>query len=827
MQNLTQTMIELWQLACQGRGRPSCRVEDGHFVFTVSGNRDQWGELCQAAGVPSTATETTDGETLTMRWESHADEIFGVGGRLACTLDNYEMRPQQLWMGRMVQRSIEMGVPAVVEAGTGTGKSFAYAAVCMAMDKRLVISTSNKALQMQLYRKDIPFLSTLFPGKRVALVQGKNNYACRAKAEDMVSGALTFVNPDLQGWYAGTETGNVEEIPFATDWKELAEITADDRCLGRMCGRYEECFYYAAKEQRSEANVLICNHILLCMDQMYPGAGIVPGADVIVVDEAHKLADYARNVLGVEFRLSAVEKAIQRGDKYDADTGPAGEALRDFEHEIYLLQDKSRDPQIGLPADQGIIGGLELAAALNELAEELWRSDELPSNAEQVLCQKDADAIRSVAGMVEAVSAETAKGFVRWIDQSNRDAVTLHCAPYDVSEFIGRLAGFWTADTSTRLSASGEPVALDYTHCSQCHRKLTANTVAILDGKPYGPDCILKVDLFGDAERVTLAEWLTQTHDTGRTVSPTYEIPRTPVIFTSATIAAPDMSHFLRESGIPYALQMQVESPFDYKKNALLYVPNGATPDPNTENYLSYLIGDLRNLVQASRGGAFLLFTSYRMMNAAVNALRYEFERAGWPVYVQGELPKLEIAKRFREHGDGVLFATKSFFEGVSIDGDALRLVVIDKMPFEAPNPLNTAQEAALKMWAVGQGKSQREAEMYPFNHLRVPRMIIEIKQGVGRLIRTATDRGVMAVLDPRIRSKSYGRQMVLPSMPPARLVHSVAEVGAFFAERRPVLATPVVPTLPSNGKSNGYHKERALPVEKVLVRDEDGGLWA
>jgi len=823
MQNLTQTMIELWQLACQGRGRPSCRVEDGEFVFSVTGNRGQWGDLCKAAGVPSNAEETTGPsghpDTLTMRWESHADSIFGAGGLLAGQMDNYEMRPQQLWMGRMVQRSIEMNVPAVVEAGTGTGKSFAYAAVCMAMNKRLVISTSNKALQMQLYRKDIPFLSTLFPGKKVALVQGKNNYACRAKAEDMVSGGLTFVNPELQGWYKATETGNVEEIPFATDWKELAEITADDRCLGKMCGWYGECFYYAAKEQRAEADVLICNHMLLCMDQMYPGAGIVPGADVIVVDEAHKLADYASNVLGVEFRLAALEKAIQRGDKYDADTGPVGEALRDFEHEIYLLQDKNRDSQIGLPSDQEIIGGLELAAALNELAEELWRTDELPSSAEQALCQRDADALRTVAGQVEAVSAETAKGFVRWIDQSDRDKVSLHCTPYDVSEFIGRLGGFWTAE-------SDDPMVVDYTHCSACHRKLTADTVAILDGKPYGPDCILKVDLFGDAERVSLAEWLTQT--TVSTDSATYEYARTPVIFTSATLAAPDMSHFLRESGIPYALQMQVESPFDYKKNALLYVPNGATPDPNTETYLSYLIGDLRNLVQASNGGAFLLFTSYRVMNEAVNALRSSFERAGWPVYVQGELPKLEIAKRFREQSNGVLFATKSFFEGVSIDGDALRLVVIDKMPFEAPNPLNTAQEAALKVWAVGQGKSQREAEMYPFNALRVPRMIIEIKQGVGRLIRTATDRGVMAVLDPRIRSKSYGRQMVLPSMPPARLVHSVAEVGAFFAERRPVLATPVVPTLPTGKNGNGHHRaERALPVEKALVRDEDGGLWA
>ena len=308
-----------------------------------------------------------------------------------------------------------------------------------------------------------------------------------------------------------------------------------------------------------------------------------------------------------------------------------------------------------------------------------------------------------------------------------------------------------------------------------------------------------------------------------------------PVIFTSATLAAPDMSHFLRESGLPYALQMQVDSPFDYKRNALLYIPNGTTPDPGSDAYLTYLIDDLRRLVQASRGGAFLLFTSYHTLNEAVQALRYDFESRGWPVLVQGELPKLEIAKRFREQGSSVLFATKSFFEGVSIDGDALRLVVIDKMPFEAPNPLNTAQEAALTRWAMANGQSQRAAEFYPFNALRVPKMVIELKQGVGRLIRTATDRGVMAILDPRIRVKQYGRQAVLPSMPPARLVASAWDVEQFFEGQRPTIAIPIVPTLPVNGNGhqrnghqrNGHQRKEALFVEKKLNRDEDGELWA
>ncbi len=819
MKPLRETMIDLWQAACQDKGRRSCRVEDGHFVLEITGNRARWEEMTAAAGVPSQAVENIDGDTLTMRWPSHADAVFGADGLLAQALDKYEVRPQQLWMGRMVQRAIEMGQPAVIEAGAGTGKSFAYAAVCMAMGKKLVISTSNKALQMQLYQKDIPFLSTIFPGKKVALVQGKGNYACRAKAEDLVSGRFTIPNEELRRWYATTDSGNVEEIPFAVDWQELRELTADDQCLGKMCSRYGECFYYQAKEARKEADVLITNHMLLCMHQAYPGAGILPDPGVVVVDEAHKLADYARNVIGVEFQLRSVAKTLAKAEKHDASALSALEALEDYERELYILQRSAQDSQIGLRNEQVLNGGERLAGAMEATADEIWEAAVMPSTQEGALAAKDADAIRSMARNVREVSEATRKGFVRWIDQSDKDAIKLNSTPFDVSRFIGELAGFVQCD--------GDSEPLDHTRCTKCHRKLTAETVALLGGQPYGPDCILTVDIFGDAERVSLADWLAKDHEPAVGGEPPAS-QRSPVIFTSATLAAPNMSHFMRESGIPYALQMQVESPFNYRKNALLYVPNGTTPNPGSDEHLTYLVDDIRQLVRQAKGGAFLLFTSYRTLNHCVSELHYQFESWGYPVYVQGELPKLEIAKRFREQGNGVLFATKSFFEGVSIDGDALRLVVIDKMPFEAPSPLNTAQEEALREYAVTTLNLRgKQAEWYPFEALRVPKMTIELKQGAGRLIRTATDRGVIAILDPRLRSSRYGRNDVLPSLPPAPLVSSLLATEKFFAAYVP---TPIVPTLPTlNGhKSNGHgRKETALFVEKVLNRDEDGELWA
>jgi ATP-dependent DNA helicase DinG len=211
---------------------------------------------------------------------------------------------------------------------------------------------------------------------------------------------------------------------------------------------------------------------------------------------------------------------------------------------------------------------------------------------------------------------------------------------------------------------------------------------------------------------------------------------RQATVFCSATLAAPDMAHFMTQAGLPQALQMQAASPFDYANNALHYLPSGTAPAPSAQGWLAWAIDEMRQLVLASRGGAFLLFTSYNAMNTAVAQLGRIFTARGLTVLVQGEMPKLETARRFRSDGNAVLFATKSFFEGVSIDGAALRLVVVDKMPFEAPTPLTQAMEADLLDKGRAVGMAGKTLEMYPFNALRVPRMIIELKQALGRLIR-------------------------------------------------------------------------------------------
>lgn len=808
MSDLKRLMFDLWESACADNPlRPSAQVVDGHFVLTIKGNRDNWATVTMLAGVPDCAEQRIDGDMLTCRWPSHADAIFGEGGMLAALLPNYEPRAPQLHMARMVQRSIEMGAPAVIEAGTGTGKSFAYAAIALSMGKRLIVSTSNKNLQMQLYYKDLPFLQQLFPGKRVALAQGKGNFACRERCGGHLGAVLP--TPELAQWYATTESGNTEEITFAVERKDLAAITVDDDCTGKHCPSYADCFYYAARANLQGADVIVTNHALLCLDQITGGA-LLPPCDLVVVDEAHKLADYARNALGAEFTMGQISKALHlaMGLAEPEDMDSAETLSIKFEGALNRYIAGADSPQVGVHGEDVIEHGEALADVLAAIADQVFSPDELPNDGEEKKLQKRADRIRRMADKVRLMALPTPAGYVRWIEPARGDdAMTMCAKPFDVSSFVGALAGVRTEDA---------PKLADHTRCTRCARTLTAAQVAVLEGKPYGPDCIHYVDVFGDAETMALADWLGIDRDAPAEVTHGSRA----IVFCSATLAAPDMAHFLATAGLPDAMQMVAASPFDYAENALLYVPTGSNPAPNEQGWLRWAIDQMRQLVQASRGGAFLLFTSYAAMKEAVYDLRYTFTGLGLSVYVQGELPKLEIARRFREDGNAVLFATKSFFEGVSIDGDALRLVVIDKMPFEAPSPLLQAMEADATERARRAGVKGRRLEMWAFDQVRVPRMIIELKQGAGRLIRTSTDRGTIAILDPRLRSAQYGRQKVLPALPPAMLVGRIEAVQMFYGElkRRPLVEPPLVVAVPERKPA----KSRPMAVVPATAVNEE-----
>lgn len=780
-----QLMIEMWQAACMDRPlRPSARVEDGHFVMTVTGNREKWVELLAAAGVPSTASEEVDetAQRLTVRWPSLADSIFGDGGLLAQHLPGYEMRLAQVQMGRLVQRSIEMNCPALAEAGTGTGKSFAYSAVTLAMNKRVIIAAPTTALQMQLFKKDVPFLVSLPPyqGKKVVFAMGKSRYVCRHKAEDRLTGSLSIDNPDFAVWYATTETGNLEETTFAMTGDERHRVNVDDDCLGKQCPLYDTCFYYKAKAERAQADVVITNHSLLALHTALEGAGILPPVDVVVVDEAHQLPDYVRNALGIEFTRIGIDNVVARAVKLGADedlVDACTEHTDLFALEIARfvadLSTSDYSSEIGVRCERTFPAGLELAARLRSLATDLWNPSEMPQGRDEIRKAQGARAVRSMADHVQVFSERTAEGSVRMVKRDTRSGKLTYCSvPYDVSEFIASMCGVHQQATTL----------LDHTRCTRCHRKLTAPKLALLNGLPYGPDCIQEVDALGDAEVVDLADWLAQEHPKAKTVTSAADRP---VIFTSATLAAPDMAAIRREFGLTDTLDMQVQSPFDYNRNALVFVPDAGAPVPANgarDEHTRYAIETMEKLVLASGGGAFLLFTSYSSMKWAASELIDTFERRGITCFMQGDLPKMELIARFKQHGNGVLFATKSFWEGVDVQGAALRLVVIDKLPFEAPNPLNQAQEDALRRYAEKElGYTGNKLQWYPFEALRVPKMIIDLKQGAGRLIRTRADQGVIAILDPRVRKTQYGRNCVLPSLPPAPLTSNLNDAARFL----------------------------------------------
>ena len=642
-EQLREVMRQAWANASleSADARPSMVIGEGEFVLTVT-KREAWSRMTLAAGVPAHASQLADEETLTCRWESKGDTIFGVGGLLASQLDNYEERPQQTQMARVVQRAVEMGDNAIIEAATGVGKSFGYLAPLLAMGKRVLVSTSNKALQSQLIEKDLPFLAKLFDFT-FAVALGKSNYICNAKVEDVKAGGFRL-GGDALDWYLTTPDGVIESAPT-----DVSQYRVGDDCTGKHCPLYDYCHYYRAKRERARADIIVCNHALLAQHALRPWAGVLPQTDVIVIDEAHAFPGYARSALGSEITLKRIRSVASLGGGVD---------LSKFASQLAALATEEQT---------AISGRLEtdLPDQLKTIADRVWLEGNTPDGEDEAKQARRADRIRSLADEIDRW--RNPSGNVRWIERADGD-YKLVSQPAEIDTLVRRLA--------------------------------TA-----------------------------------------------------PMIFCSATLAAPDLDGFAMEVGAN-GLQAQLGSPFDYRRNAMVYVPTGAVD----------VAGELAQLVGASGGGAFLLFTSNSQLNSLYGQLADGFRRKGLLVLKQGEASRQEIARRFREDGDAVLFATRTFFEGVSIEGDALRLVVLDKLPFEPPTPLSAAQEAKRG-----------------FARVTLAKMLLDLKQAGGRLIRTQTDRGVIAILDSRVHTKGYG-QAVKRCLPPAPLTTRSETVKQFYA---------------------------------------------
>jgi ATP-dependent DNA helicase DinG len=656
-----------------------------------------------------------------------ARDVLGPGSPLSRALAGWEMREGQVAMAEAVEDALARERHLLVEAGTGTGKTLAYLVPAVLTGRKVVVSTATRALQEQIFVKDLPLLTEALgahgvAAPRVALMKGLSNYVClRRLAEARASGEhlrdRDFAR--IVAWLEQTETGDRAELADlaedATVWRAVA--SSSDTRIGAGCEHFEECFVTRMRREAEDAQIVVVNHHLFLADLALRSgprgarASVLPAYDAVVFDEAHQIEDIATDFFGVrvssariEALLRDAERALGAANALEARTsGPvqgtlegAREASRAFfaalafgsassESKRALTEEDLR------PAALKAYGALDLRLdALEAIAGS--RKEE----AVQMIARRAGDLREELRGIVNGVTA-TDDGevvpVVRWIDVRAR-SVSLGASPVDVG-----------ATLRSRL----------------------------FDRVPS-------------------------------------------VVCTSATLATGAHFHFAkaRLGAPPEAGELVVQSPFDFASCSALYLP-GDLPDPADPAFEAAAVDRIAELVAMTDGGAFVLCTSTRAMKALHAGLRGRSARDGTdsrrPVLLQGERPKHMLLSRFRASERAVLVATMSFWEGVDVPGWALRLVVLDKIPFAPPNDPVVAARSARIDREGGSG----------FSQYAVPSAAMTLKQGFGRLIRTQRDAGVVAVLDGRIVRKGYGRAL-LASLPPARRIREMRELREFWA---------------------------------------------
>lgn len=646
------------------------------------------------------------------------------GGILSRRLPGYEERPAQVEMATLVARSLREDKPAIVEAGTGVGKSLAYLLPIVRCGKVAIISTANKALQEQLFYKDIPFVQKHIKHFEAALVKGIGNYLCLDRLENERIGIQFYAkNRDFMRLLKFTEdadagfTGDLETLGFPLPNDIRSRVNGDrDQCAWSKCTFYSECYVRKMKVKAAKAQVIVVNHTLLLIDAVTEGR-LLPERDVIVIDEAHHLEEEATRVFTITVSPLQVSTLLaQRVLKEHSSASLQDEANQAMMHAWDRLT-QAADPgfknraNLQAPLEEG----LHLASIISHLGDSLFqqRPIDMPEKESQ-LYDKLLSRTRNLADNIRAVfSVDQPSKFVYYVERIN--------AP-------GRRGG--------QLEVSAAP--LDVTTWLKEHLFSKCNVICT---------------------SATLA-----------TVSPNPTNPQE---------KGPNFVYFRRRTGLdpidyPDTLERILPLTFDYESHALLYLPRNLPEPvygPNSGDYTKSIAREMQRLVNASRGRAFLLFSSKRMLNEVYDLIAPNLD---FPLLRQGDLTRIELTRRFREEAGAVLFGLKSFWEGVDIAGEALSLVVIDKLPFDPPDdPVHEARVAQMK--AAGENW---------FGIYVLPQTVLRLKQGLGRLLRTREDRGVMAILDTRLYSKSYGRT-ILSALPPARRTASLQEVEQFFTEEQ------------------------------------------
>ncbi len=638
--------------------------------------------------------------------------MLAPDGALARAIPHYEDRPEQRAMSAAVARALADAQPLIVEAGTGTGKTLAYLVPALQSGRRVVVSTGTRALQDQIARHDIPLLRTIVARPFTAvLLKGVANYVCRRRLAESRDPHVAA----LADWAEHTETGDRAEVEWLGEsaplWNEIT--TTPDARIGPRCPYFERCFVTQARRLAESADLILVNHHLYFADRAlranHPGARVLPDHDAVIFDEAHQLEDVATEHFGARISTHKLAQLVR-----DAHLGLArmplwtGRAADDTIHAVEragialfaliraALVGEHGDERIPLPQDlfeqpEREHAWFRLDTALEDLARVAEAEAEPPPDEEEAA---DAGARASLAGLARrarelrddlaTIAEQRRKSFVYW-GETRPTGTMLTASPIDVADLVRRHV----------VTSGPTPI-------------FTSATLA--------------------------------------TAPATQQLARgtSPIVVADQLVAAvPDFAYQRARLGLDDAAELLVASPFDYARQAVLYVPRDL-PLPSDASWSDAACTRTRELLAITGGHAFLLFTSHRALRDAAAKLA----DLPYPLLVQGDAPRASLVDRFRATPGAVLFGTASFWEGVDVPGDALGLVVIDKLPF-APHtdPLVAARMQARA--ALGED---------PFQTVQLPAAALALKQGFGRLIRRRDDRGIVAVLDQRIVTRSYGR---------------------------------------------------------------------
>ena len=655
--------------------------------------------------------------------DAELDVLFGPTGPLGGAVGGYRPRHSQTEMAKAIATAIASQSTLIAEAGTGTGKTFAYLVPALLWGGKTIVSTGTKNLQDQLFLRDIPTVrKALNVPVSVALLKGRANYVCHFHLErTLQNGRMTSRYDvghlrEISRFMKTTSSGDKAELSQVPETALIWNLVTStrDTCIGSECQYYQDCFVMKARKEAQQADVVVVNHHLFFADVALKDTGVaelLPSANTIIFDEAHQLPETATLFFGDTTSTSQIlelcRDVLAEGLSHARDGA-------DWAKIVTVVERAARDLRLTFPQDV-------VRLAVNQIA---------PSSpffpALELLKT-------SLHAMVDTLAS-----------QSER-AETIEQCRVRALELESRLTAWNSAGAAAAVASSDT------------------------DAEPA--DRVLWVEAFSSS---------LQLHQTPLSIAPIFNKQREGAarawIFTSATLAVKnDFSHYNAQMGLWDEPARSWSSPFDYEKQGLLYVPANL-PQPNSPDYTDAVVDAALPVIEAAGGRAFLLCTTNRAVTRAAQRLRDEFARRKlpFPLMVQGEAGRTELLDRFRAAGNAVLIGSQSFWEGVDVRGDALSLVIIDKLPFSPPDdPVLAARLDALEKKGLN-----------GFMQHQLPEAIINLKQGAGRLIRDESDRGVLMLCDPRLISKPYGKR-IWQSLPPFRRTRELSSVLDFFAAEK------------------------------------------